>query len=201
MDNPFEARKKFLKTLPKIDKVPMGKSDEPKKGNVIVLPAQSVFSKKDKPKKKHFYKSKRAKRKAKKNKQPDVFPYSKEHWLVTNISMLKWQKTEEFQKWRKRQFLEQGGTCYYCDEILKGMRQNIEHIVPKSRGGTNSKSNLVIACSKCNKDKGTKILSAKERKELKLKNAKKKGTYHKIKDLYLTEEEEARRLYEIYGER
>jgi hypothetical protein len=34
----------------------------------------------------------------------------------------------------------------------------IEHIVPKAKGGTNRISNLCLACEKCNQKKGTKDL-------------------------------------------
>lgn len=98
-------------------------------------------------------------------------------WLETHKEMLRWRKTAEFAKWRHKQFLKQGGSCYYCDEPLIGTRENVEHIIPKIRGGDNRKSNLVLACYKCNKDKYTKILPRKERQKLKDKNRKKKGTY------------------------
>jgi 5-methylcytosine-specific restriction endonuclease McrA len=32
----------------------------------------------------------------------------------------------------------------------------VEHIIPKARGGSNRISNLTIACKKCNNKKGTK---------------------------------------------
>ena len=43
-------------------------------------------------------------------------------------------------------------TCVYCG--AKDVRFEIEHIVPKSRGGSNRISNLAIACHDCNKAKG-----------------------------------------------
>jgi 5-methylcytosine-specific restriction endonuclease McrA len=115
----------------------------------------------------------------------------KDHWIKTFREMREWQKTDSFVKWSRKQFLKQGGTCYYCDTPLKGMRQNVEHIVPKSKGGTNHKSNLVLACSYCNKEKNTKLLSQSEKKALKLKNSKKKGTYHQImnKEEFMSDEE------------
>lgn len=49
-----------------------------------------------------------------------------------------------------------GHTCAYCaggtdDPILE-----IEHVVPRSRGGSNRIGNLVISCKTCNQDKGNK---------------------------------------------
>ena len=43
--------------------------------------------------------------------------------------------------------------CAYCG--AKDTRLEIEHITPRSKGGTNRVSNLVIACHQCNKDKGS----------------------------------------------
>jgi len=44
--------------------------------------------------------------------------------------------------------------CVYCNKPSKTLE--VEHIIPKSRGGTNSLDNLAIACTKCNRLKGSK---------------------------------------------
>lgn len=44
--------------------------------------------------------------------------------------------------------------CVYCG--IQGIPLQIEHIIPKSRGGTNRVDNLAIACSACNQKKGNK---------------------------------------------
>jgi 5-methylcytosine-specific restriction endonuclease McrA len=46
-----------------------------------------------------------------------------------------------------------GRRCVYCGAT--GIPLQIEHIVPKVRGGTNRVNNLVIACERCNTAKGT----------------------------------------------
>ncbi len=46
-----------------------------------------------------------------------------------------------------------GRKCAYCDAT--GVRLEIEHITPKSRGGSNRVSNLTIACNDCNQVKGS----------------------------------------------
>ena len=48
--------------------------------------------------------------------------------------------------------------CCYCGK--EGIPLEIEHIIPKSRGGSNSVNNLAIACRKCNQKKGQ--MTAKE---------------------------------------
>lgn len=47
-----------------------------------------------------------------------------------------------------------GRHCVYCG--VKDVPLEIEHIVPKSRGGSNRVSNLTLACQDCNQKKGTK---------------------------------------------
>lgn len=46
-----------------------------------------------------------------------------------------------------------GRKCTYCD--AKDIPLQIEHIKPKSKGGSNRISNLCLACEKCNQKKGT----------------------------------------------
>jgi 5-methylcytosine-specific restriction endonuclease McrA len=43
--------------------------------------------------------------------------------------------------------------CTYCQ--VKDVPLQVEHVVPKARGGSNRISNLCLACDKCNKKKGT----------------------------------------------
>lgn len=125
--------------------------------------SKSTFKPKNIPKQKVYYGTKEEVRKQK--------------WLDTHREYLRWRKTPEFAKWRSKQFLKQGGRCYYCDEPLKGIQTNIEHIIPKIRGGDNRKSNLVIACWVCNKNKYTDMIPLKTRKKLKEENSKKRGTW------------------------
>lgn len=47
-----------------------------------------------------------------------------------------------------------GRQCSYCGKENSPLQ--IEHIVPRAKGGTNRVSNLCLACEKCNLTKGTK---------------------------------------------
>jgi len=47
--------------------------------------------------------------------------------------------------------------CVYCGET--GIPLEVEHIIPKSRGGTNQISNLTLACNSCNTNKGSRTAS------------------------------------------
>jgi len=44
--------------------------------------------------------------------------------------------------------------CQYCSQIFSTDKLTIDHVVPKSRGGEKSWTNLVAACKKCNQKKG-----------------------------------------------
>ncbi len=44
-------------------------------------------------------------------------------------------------------------TCVYCG--AKNVPLQVEHVVPKAKGGSNRISNLTLACDACNKAKGT----------------------------------------------
>ena len=46
------------------------------------------------------------------------------------------------------------GVCARCGKKLNLKTATMEHIIPLSRGGTNSPENLTVLCEQCNKDKG-----------------------------------------------
>ncbi|MGW3989679.1 RNA-guided endonuclease IscB [Streptomyces sp. NPDC004830] len=53
---------------------------------------------------------------------------------------------------RGRLRAEWSGACAYCGR--SGVPLNIEHVRPRSRGGSHRRSNLVLACAPCNRAKG-----------------------------------------------
>lgn len=48
--------------------------------------------------------------------------------------------------------------CYICGRRIPLGHRHVDHIVPLSRGGSHTISNLAIACDECNLRKGTKTL-------------------------------------------
>jgi 5-methylcytosine-specific restriction endonuclease McrA len=54
---------------------------------------------------------------------------------------------------RKRLYRRDDGQCVYCGN-KKGL--TIDHVLPKSRGGKNTWTNLVTCCSPCNIKKGNR---------------------------------------------
>jgi hypothetical protein len=51
------------------------------------------------------------------------------------------------------------GRCEYClmHQTLQGATFHIEHIIPRSAGGTGHDSNLCLACPSCNLQKSSRI--------------------------------------------
>jgi 5-methylcytosine-specific restriction endonuclease McrA len=70
---------------------------------------------------------------------------------------------------RKNIFERDKYTCQYCGDkpkdrrtALKWMEKkilNLDHVVPRSRGGKTTWDNIVSACYSCNTKKGNKLLS------------------------------------------
>jgi 5-methylcytosine-specific restriction endonuclease McrA len=51
-------------------------------------------------------------------------------------------------------FRRDGHICMYCGEQFKQVDLTRDHIIPMSRGGTDSWENVVTACYRCNNQKG-----------------------------------------------
>ena len=64
--------------------------------------------------------------------------------LLFDLSCLQ----KKFAKKRfRRQILEEWGCCAYCG---KENPTTLDHVVPKARGGSTTKANLVACCGDCN---------------------------------------------------
>lgn len=57
--------------------------------------------------------------------------------------------------WKDEFFKKQGGRCKYCGTKFPYVGLEVEHKIPRERGGDNRKSNLHLTCGRCNKRKGT----------------------------------------------
>lgn len=55
----------------------------------------------------------------------------------------------------KRRFLKnKQGKCAFCGSVKK---LTIDHIIPKSKGGSGRYKNLQVLCKDCNVNKGNKV--------------------------------------------
>lgn len=59
---------------------------------------------------------------------------------------------------KKNVWLRDNGVCQYCSKKVRLFEATIDHVVPKSKGGTNAWDNVTLACSKCNQKKGSRLL-------------------------------------------
>lgn len=52
--------------------------------------------------------------------------------------------------------------CAYCGVAFESLGEtpHIDHVVPRSRGGSNSRGNLMLVCQECNLMKGSKSLES-----------------------------------------
>lgn len=57
---------------------------------------------------------------------------------------------------RKNVFLRDSNTCQYCRQKGSPDRLTLDHVVPVSRGGTDTWENVVTACRACNGQKGNR---------------------------------------------
>ena len=60
---------------------------------------------------------------------------------------------------RRAIYARDDNTCQYCGGKFKTSDLNIDHVVPKSKGGGNTWENLVCSCFKCNSKKASRTLN------------------------------------------
>jgi len=88
----------------------------------------------------------------------------KPHWscnkkLPTNKSS-SWPKG--YRNYKNYLVERDGLRCHYCDTLMKYDEAQIDHKIPRVRGGTDAPHNLVLACARCNNIKGSSCYECKE---------------------------------------
>src|ERR1700758_2033207 len=58
---------------------------------------------------------------------------------------------------RKNILLRDRNTCQYCSTALPSGELTLDHVVPRSRGGSSTWENLVACCHTCNRRKGNQL--------------------------------------------
>lgn len=63
------------------------------------------------------------------------------------------EKAKELKKsgWWKNILAQ--GNCHYCEKKFKPTDLTMDHVIPISRGGKSTRSNVVPACESCNRQK------------------------------------------------
>ncbi|VVB96880.1 CRISPR-associated endonuclease Cas9 [uncultured archaeon] len=89
----------------------------------------------------------------------EVSSFDTQKLVNSEISGVEYQQGE-LQGYEVREYLleKYARTCVYCGKT--NIPLEVEHIVPRSKGGSDKVSNLTISCHKCNQKKGNK--TAKE---------------------------------------
>lgn len=59
---------------------------------------------------------------------------------------------------REQLYRDQCGICHYCCQFVDYGDWTIDHMQPRSRGGSNLKDNIVGACRSCNEEKGSRTV-------------------------------------------
>src|SRR6478672_10808039 len=60
---------------------------------------------------------------------------------------------------RKNILLRDRNTCQYCGVLLASGDLTLDHVIPRSRGGSSTWENLVACCHPCNRRKGNHLLA------------------------------------------
>jgi len=86
----------------------------------------------------------------------------KKDWFLKNPEKYQIQKDKRSQRRLKLRFsiLERDGfRCGYCGKKADSTNLHIDHIIPKSKGGTNHPDNLRTSCIECNLGKSDVLLN------------------------------------------
>lgn len=79
------------------------------------------------------------------------------------LAILKESKMNPKQRYNKKQKLleEYGSCCWWCKSTLLEKNLTMDHLKPRSKGGSNSLENLRLACRKCNQKRGNSLFPPK----------------------------------------
>jgi len=80
-------------------------------------------------------------------------------------------KTRVLSTARRAEIWERDGQkCYLCQRPITLKQLEIDHLIPVSKNGSNSPTNLAASCSTCNKSRGNRIEEAQIKKLAELRN-------------------------------
>jgi len=79
--------------------------------------------------------------------------FHSENDLLANLIVLSPKVARK--RFREYIFKDWDWQCAYCDKQLNECTATIDHIVPKHKGGHNTRSNLAASCASCNRAKGS----------------------------------------------
>ena len=68
-------------------------------------------------------------------------------------------KLPNYRTHRHRLYGEQEGVCAGCDTHFPFKVMEVDHVLPRSKGGSDHYENLQLLCTHCNKSKGAKTMA------------------------------------------
>ena len=68
-------------------------------------------------------------------------------------------KLPNYRTHRHRLYGEQEGVCVGCETHFPFRVMDVDHILPRSKGGTDHPDNLQLLCSGCNRSKGGRTMA------------------------------------------
>ena len=72
--------------------------------------------------------------------------------VLITTQYMKWTRFVKFN--RGNVYLRDDHTCQYCGKRFKKLQLSLDHVLPKSHGGSTQWENIVTSCRKCNSHKG-----------------------------------------------
>jgi 5-methylcytosine-specific restriction endonuclease McrA len=93
------------------------------------------------------------------------------------VALKRFHKRRKVAFTRYHVFLRDRFSCQYCGKTLPAKDLTFDHIIPRSRGGTTSWSNVVTSCQSDNLFKGSRSL---KQSGLRLRSAPTEPTPHQI---------------------
>jgi 5-methylcytosine-specific restriction endonuclease McrA len=66
-------------------------------------------------------------------------------------------KTKQKRDRRARLLKKNGSRCYLCHETFLANQLTLDHLKPRSRGGSNKLENLRLACFPCNNRRSNRL--------------------------------------------
>ena len=80
--------------------------------------------------------------------------------LVPKVLVLSWYDRVprlEVKFTRRNVFLRDKFTCQYCAKVLPEHQLNLDHVMPRDKGGRTTWENIVTSCFRCNTRKANKL--------------------------------------------
>lgn len=67
------------------------------------------------------------------------------------------KKQKDARKHRLANEIGFGWCCFWCRKHLPAEQLNLDHLIPKSKGGSNNLENLRLTCYRCNNSRGDSL--------------------------------------------